>query len=94
MTYCPECHSYEVEEDVYSPDTITDGQGYEWRVIHSYTCEKCGCEFTETFHTTREIEIDKHGKKEWYSDMERQEQRIAKDWNNERKQRRFEATGR
>jgi len=49
-------------EDVYSPDEKYDGQGFWWQVIHSYYCEDCGCEWTETLTTTREIEILKHGK--------------------------------
>jgi len=62
MPRCPECDSSNVVEDIYSPDEKYDGQGFWWQVIHSYCCKDCGCEWTETLTTTREIEIHKHGK--------------------------------
>jgi len=61
MTECPECGSIDVVEDVYSPEEKHDGLGYEWVIIHSYTCEDCGCEWSEILHVTREVEIHKRG---------------------------------
>jgi len=61
MERCPDCGD-EAEEDVYSPDIIYDGQGFENVEIHTYTCPKCGCEFTWTVTITRELTVDKHGK--------------------------------
>lgn len=62
MPRCPDCESSDVSEDVYSPEEKYDGQGFEWTVEHHYTCNRCGCEWTERFNTTREVEVNKHGK--------------------------------
>jgi len=61
LSLCPECNSSNVKEAVYSPEEKHDGQGFWWQIIHFYYCEDCGCEWTETLTTTKEIEITKHG---------------------------------
>ena len=62
MPRCPECRSNNIREGAGSPEYENDGQGYEWYEIHYYWCEDCGCEWTETYHTERTVEIDKHGR--------------------------------
>ena len=62
MPECPDCGSRDVSEDVNSPEEKYDGQGYEWSVEHYYICNSCGCEWTERLNTTREVEVEKHGK--------------------------------
>jgi len=61
LVLCPECESENIKEDIYSPDSYSDGQGYEWATIFSYYCEDCGCEFDIIERTKVEIEINKHG---------------------------------
>jgi DNA-directed RNA polymerase subunit RPC12/RpoP len=58
---CPECNSQRIKEDEGSPSYWSEGQD-EWEEIHSYWCEDCGCEWTETLTMKYEIEIDKHGR--------------------------------
>jgi len=60
MPRCPWCGSRNVKEAVYSPEDVWDG--YEQRVIHTYYCKDCECEFTETETITWKVEIKKEGK--------------------------------
>jgi Zn finger protein HypA/HybF involved in hydrogenase expression len=65
MPRCPECHSHNVREADGYPEYRDDGNAYDWREeweTHYCICEECGCEWTETYHTERTIEIEKHGK--------------------------------
>ena len=61
MPSCPCCDSNNVGESPYSPEEKNDGQGYEWVVTHDYYCRDCGCEWTETLTTKREVQIIKQG---------------------------------
>jgi predicted RNA-binding Zn-ribbon protein involved in translation (DUF1610 family) len=62
MALCPECGSAEVQQD--DEDSRSDGYGImSWNSI-DYTCEKCGCQFTENYETKRTVEIRKKGKVE------------------------------
>jgi len=56
---CPLCNSRNIEQDVYSPERIYDGQGYESTLIYYYTCNNCGCEFEEEIISTVKINIIK-----------------------------------
>lgn len=57
---CPDCDSIDVEE--YDCEIYDDGQGYSWSIVAPYSCNKCGCEWSETEETTIHIEIERHGK--------------------------------
>ena len=61
MPECPDCGSSDVSEGVYSPEEKYDGLG-GCTVEHYYTCNHCGCEWTERIEETREVKIAKHGK--------------------------------
>ena len=61
MPECPDCGSTDVSEDVYSPEEKYDGLG-GCTVEHHYTCNNCGCEFTERIEENRTVEVNKHGK--------------------------------
>jgi transcriptional regulator NrdR family protein len=59
---CPECGSVEVRQD--DEDSRSDGYGItSWSSI-DYTCEKCGCQFTENYETKRTVKIRKKGEVE------------------------------
>jgi transposase-like protein len=59
MTVCPECESHNIQQD--DEDSRSDGYGImSWNSI-DYTCEDCGCQFTENYETKRSVEIRKKG---------------------------------
>ena len=61
MSECPDCGSSDISEDIHSPEEKHDGLG-GYIVEHHYTCNRCGCEWTERIEENREIEVNKHGK--------------------------------
>jgi len=59
MTLCPECASPDIQQD--DEDSRSDGYGIlSWHSI-DFTCNNCGCQFTENYETKRTVEIKKKG---------------------------------
>ena len=58
MVYCPECRSYDVDQEC--NEAYSENQSdYYSSEVYDCICNDCGCEFTLT--VTEEAEVTKHG---------------------------------
>jgi transposase-like protein len=58
MVECLECKSTAVVEPMCPTERSEE---YRKTVVRYYECQKCGCEWSESFETTRTVAIEKHG---------------------------------